>query len=150
MKRVKLKRSNGYSSSNNDVEFELTCSYSFIKIKSIIIDTLCDKEKIKDWVNGLQQSNVSITAKYEGNGLPSKDVTHYILGDLTGQHQIPVFNYDDWYLPTENVRNITGKNFYKSLKLTLNTNYNYFEVTIVYEDSPGVKLLSQDSYRYGY
>lgn len=146
MKQVKLSGGSG-SYSNNGVEFELSCSFSYIKIKSIILDTLCSKDNIGEWLSKLQQSKVYLQIEYEGDyGISGKTITHYLLTDVTGQHQIPVFNYDDWCLPKENVRNISGKNFYKKLKIKIYSNLYDFRATVIYEDSPGVKVTTQSSY----
>jgi hypothetical protein len=144
MKQLKLKNGS-YNFSGNFAEFTLERSFSFIKINSIILDTLCDKSYIDNWIGKLMDNKVKLIIEYSSN-TSSKTIEHNFIMDVTGYHQVPVFNYTDWYLPQENVRNISEVNYFNKLKISLHANHYDFKATIIYEESPGVKLLNQNGY----
>lgn len=122
------------------VIFDLNFSFSYIKIEKIFVQSM-EEEQPKEWGNILGMFNLHMT--YFGTDNSTKETTFNLLSFFSPYNIHPVFEFNKWEIPEENVKNITsfGK-YYKQLKISLIKNSisnQKLKITIFYESSPGVK-----------
>lgn len=130
---------------NKKSAFKLNYSFSYIKIKRIVITSLLGVDSSL-WMNHLSSFNLIFS--YSDKRGASKTFPMNLLAYISPYHRQPVIEFPNLLIPEENVKNITSLgNYYTDLKIyiePIGTNsIDKPQLEIYYESSPGV-VISND------
>lgn len=128
------------------VEINLNYSFSYIKVRKIIVQSLSQIPS-KDWVDSL--ISFSLLFKYSDKRQSiEKSNLLSLLPHLSPYQSQPVFNFDDFEIPAENVKNISSfSNYFSNLSISikyLEKPINNVKVVVFFETSPGVEIVKND------
>ena len=125
---------------NNSLRFNLAQGYSYVSIKKIIVDSLFGEVK---WVSEMAKRGVGLRFTYSNNiNQMSGSFSLNLVTKVEPNFRNPVFDFENLIIPEENYRNSSSfKPFFTDLIIELTSSDSNEMVSIVYELSPGAKLV---------
>lgn len=132
-------------SGNKIVEMNLKYSFSYIKIRRILVHSLSQIPS-KDWINSLIAFNILF--KYSDNRSTEKTIEFSLLPYMSPYQTQPVFSFEDLEIPEENVKNITSlSNHFTHLSISIKYIHEQIhdaKLVILFDASPGVEITKND------
>lgn len=119
--------------------FKLNRSFSYIKIKRLVITSLLGRE---DWLS--QLNSIDLIFNYYQTSGETKTKPMNLMSKISIYQKQPIIDFDNLLVPEENVKNINSfGSFYNELKISIesnNPNNSNIEIEMFYESSPGAVL----------